>query len=131
MKFTYQLKGYKELAATLRAVAVAVQQDTRIAQAAMIPAEAIAADARGLAPYKTGNLRNHIDVRQTRRGALVGVTGVPYAPFVEYGTSRMPAQPFLRPAVAAVEPTALDMMAPGVDEVIQSTTDANAAHYKK
>lgn len=55
-------------------------------------------EARRLAPVDTGRLRSSITVKRTPDGAVVG-SNVEYAPYVEYGTSRMAAQPYLRPAV--------------------------------
>lgn len=59
--------------------------------------------ARSLCPVDTGRLRSSIVVRKGRdgRGFFVEVgTNVKYAPFVEFGTSKQRAQPFLLPAVA-------------------------------
>lgn len=60
--------------------------------------------AKHLAPVDTGRLRASIGWRLEvdTRGlvALVG-TDVHYAPYQEFGTSRMPAHPFLRPALLA------------------------------
>lgn len=60
--------------------------------------------AKRLCPVDTGRLRASIthSLESDSRG-LVGVVGtdVHYAPYVEFGTSRMAAQPFLRPALAA------------------------------
>lgn len=53
---------------------------------------------------RTGRLRGSITHRIGSDGqGLYGDVGssVFYAPFVEYGTSRMPAYPFLRPALSA------------------------------
>lgn len=61
-------------------------------------------DAKRMCPVDTGRLRSSIGRALDRdaRG-LVGVVGtdVDYAAFVELGTSRAGAQPFLRPALAA------------------------------
>lgn len=58
--------------------------------------------AKRRCPVDTGRLRASIanEIGQDDRG-LVGRVGtnVEYAPHVEYGTSRMNAQPFLRPAL--------------------------------
>lgn len=48
-------------------------------------------------PVDTGNLRNSITHARDDDAAYIG-TNVEYAPYVELGTSRMKAQPFLRPA---------------------------------
>lgn len=49
-------------------------------------------------PVKTGTLRRSITRRVGKRKARVG-SNVEYAPFVEMGTRKMPAQPYLRPAL--------------------------------
>lgn len=52
-------------------------------------------------PVDTGRLRNSIthQVRAGEQAVYIG-TNVEYAPFVELGTSRMRARPFLKPAAA-------------------------------
>lgn len=60
--------------------------------------------AKRLAPVDTGRLRSSITWRLERDSAgLMAVVGtnVHYAPYQEFGTSRMPAHPFLRPALMA------------------------------
>jgi HK97 gp10 family phage protein len=55
--------------------------------------------AKDIVPVDTSNLRNSITTRvdsSLLRGYVS--TNVEYAPYVEYGTSRMKAQPFLFPA---------------------------------
>ena len=59
----------------------------------------VEADATLRAPVDTGNLRSSITHRVVSdEEARVG-TNVDYAPWVEGGTSKMAAQPFLRPAL--------------------------------
>lgn len=54
--------------------------------------------AKRLCPVDTGRLRNSIT--HTVRGNTVYIgTNVDYAPYVEMGTSRTRAQPFIRPAI--------------------------------
>lgn len=63
----------------------------------------VQARARSLCPVDTGRLRSSIVMRKGRDGMGFYVeigTNVSYAPFVEFGTSRQRAQPFLLPAVA-------------------------------
>jgi HK97 gp10 family phage protein len=64
----------------------------------------VQAMASRLCPVDTGRLRASIsyDVGKDREG-IVGIVGsnVPYSIYVELGTRRAAAQPFLRPALAA------------------------------
>lgn len=55
--------------------------------------------AKRLCPVDTGRLRNSIShaVDEEEQAAYIG-TNVEYAPFVEFGTSRQKAQPYLKPA---------------------------------
>lgn len=72
-------------------------------RALLTTAIAIQNTARGLSPVKTGRLRSsivHVAGRDAR-GYYVDVgTNVNYAPHVEFGTVRMTARPYLRPALA-------------------------------
>ena len=61
-------------------------------------------DAKRNAPVDTGRLRSSITNRLDIDGnQIVGVVGtnVEYASFLEHGTSKMPAHPFLFPALEA------------------------------
>lgn len=64
--------------------------------------EAVGLQAEGYAkhycPVDTGRLRNSITHTYDNEYAYIG-TNVEYAPYVEYGTSKTKAQPFLKPAV--------------------------------
>lgn len=53
--------------------------------------------AKRLCPVDTGNLRNSITHTQSGNDEYIG-TNVEYGPYVEMGTSRTKAQPFLKPA---------------------------------
>ena len=57
--------------------------------------------AAGRCPVDTGNLRGSIthEVDAGENAVYIG-TNVEYAPYVELGTSRQRAQPFLRPAAS-------------------------------
>lgn len=57
----------------------------------------IQSTARRRCPVKTGRLRNSVAIGGTRWEITIG-TNVEYAPFVEFGTRRMRARPFLFPA---------------------------------
>lgn len=53
--------------------------------------------AKELCPVDTGRLRNSITHVTEDEAVYIG-TNVEYAPYIELGTSRMKARPFLRPA---------------------------------
>ena len=55
--------------------------------------------AKRLCPVDTGRLRNSITHTTEENTAYVG-TNVEYAPYVEMGTTRTRAQPFIKPALA-------------------------------
>ena len=63
--------------------------------------EAIRSQAQQLTPVDTGNLRRSFSTRVRRLEGEVS-NSASYAPYVEYGTVRMSAQPFLRPAFDSV-----------------------------
>ena len=72
-------------------------------QAVIRGLEAIGLTAEGYAklacPVDTGRLRNSIShAVDEADGAVYIGTNVEYAPYVEYGTSKMKAQPYLKPA---------------------------------
>ncbi len=54
--------------------------------------------AKQMCPVDTGTLKRSITRRIERRRALVG-SNIEYAPYVEMGTSKMSARPYLRPAL--------------------------------
>lgn len=55
--------------------------------------------AKRLSPVDTGRLRNSITHTVNEDTAYIG-TNVEYAPYVELGTSRTRAQPYIKPSVA-------------------------------
>ena len=85
---------------------------SRLAGAAVMKAAFdIESTAKALVPVDTGNLKSSIQT--TQEGpltALVGPRDVDYAVYVEYGTSRMAAQPYMRPAAERVQPAFLAAM---------------------
>ena len=78
----------------------------------------IASGAKNRAPVDTGALRNSITTQtQGNRDYARGEVGptVNYGGYVERGTSRMSAQPYLRPATDAV--------LPGYEQALGQITD--------
>ncbi len=75
----------------------------------------IAERARELVPLRTGHLLASIradlgDVEDSEEAfdPVQVIADTPYASFVEFGTSRMEAEPFLGPAVEEIEPEVLE-----------------------
>lgn len=63
----------------------------------------IEAGAKAKAPVDTGNLMNSITAEVDGLTGTVS-TNVEYAPYQEYGTSKMPAHPYMTPAAEAAWP---------------------------
>jgi len=72
-------------------------------------------EAKHLAPVDLGNLRNSIDHESDNESATIG-TNVEYAPFQEFGTSKMKSQPFLTPAFESNRSRIVQILASGVKE---------------
>jgi HK97 gp10 family phage protein len=64
----------------------------------------VEARAKAIAPVDTGALRNSIFTEIGKTGAVVARVGpsVEYGPYVELGTYKMGARPFLAPALQTV-----------------------------
>ena len=71
----------------------------------------IEGQAKDRAPVDTGALKNSISTEFENNG-LIGIIAphVEYATFVEFGTKRMSAQPFMTPAAEAVAPAFISAM---------------------
>ena len=65
----------------------------------MSVAQEIAKEAASLAPVDTGRLRDSIRITPTGFDSVTIGSDLGYANFVEQGTSRMKAEPYLAPAL--------------------------------
>lgn len=101
---TYRVAGIAELRRELDRLSVQVQAG--IKAASTDSAVEIRDNARSNAPIDTGDLRDAIKVRSIPIGSEVGIfdPDVDYGDYLEFGTSRMPAQPFMTPAVVSERP---------------------------
>jgi HK97 gp10 family phage protein len=94
----------------------------------MHAAKIVEQEIRSRAPVATGGLVRSLDAKSERRkgnaSAIVeiersGPDGVEhYAYFQEYGTSKMPANPFFRPGVEAAKDKVPDAMTHDISQVI-------------
>ena len=82
---------------------IITQVNTALQKAMMQAVLMVEADAKKLVPVDTGRLRADIthEVREIVNGVIQGKVGVSvkYGKFIALGTSKMPAQPYLRPAL--------------------------------
>lgn len=94
--------GFVVVMNRIPALIAAVEANSRSAPKRV--ADRIAASAKARAPVATGHLRAsiHADSISAGKEAQI-VVDAPYAGFVEFGTYKMSARPFLAPAIAEHE----------------------------
>jgi len=134
------LTGFKEFAKALRELGPRVGRKHLRASTAK-GAAVIRKEARALAPVDTGEMRKDIQIKRertsgdnvasysvyTRGGKRSRLAGKArnvdkdsfYWKFVEFGTVRMAAQPFMRPAFEAKKEEAVDALGAELDKRIQ------------
>lgn len=81
-----------------------------VSEAVRKGAEAVAENARNICPVDTGTLKNSIAVAYEGGRAEISAN-TDYAAYVEFGTSKMSAQPFLVPSLLGNESAVLDAIA--------------------
>lgn len=141
MSDTAKLEGFKELAEALRELGPRVARNT-LRRAVSAGAVVIRNDARSRAPVDTGEMKKDIQVKRERdnRGLMVAnysvfvrtgkksrLSGAKrdvnkdsfYWRFVEFGTAKMAAQPFMRPAFEAKKEEAVARIGEVLDQGIQ------------
>lgn len=115
--------GATEAVAAFRRLSGAVR-GRLLAQAATAGALPILTAAQTKAPVRTGNLRRSLHtevIEQTAATATVMVgTDVDYARYVEEGTSRQAAQPYLRPAFDTQRETAIRETGDAFRELVEA-----------
>lgn len=84
---------------------IAAGMTAKAAAAVAKAAHDIEAGAKAEAPIDTGALRNSIQANPEGALAWVIAVGIEYGIYQEFGTSKMPAHPFLIPAFTRVAPT--------------------------
>ena len=82
-------------------------------------AQVILDKSQELVPVRTGNLKNSGEVIEQSEGYAVQYT-TNYAAPVEFGTSKMAAQPYLRPAIDESQDKVLEAAGKNVEEQIGS-----------
>jgi len=92
----FKVEGIEKL---VKALSQIQGLDEPLAEAMELYLEKVVDDAKAFAPIRTGRLKRSIGFWRSEGGYHVG-SGVSYAPFVEFGTSRMAPRPFLAPALS-------------------------------
>lgn len=97
------VKGLQKLISTLNQIPKELEGE--VEGVLEVVAQTIESDAKQKAPIDTGKLRQSIKAQKVNSKTYeirANATGLaPYAPFVEFGTRFMRAQPFLFPAFFA------------------------------
>lgn len=102
--FTVTVEGGEALSVRVRAIGAALSGPV-LEAAAQVGAEVLLGESRRIVPVDTGNLRASLTQETTestpsRATVAVGYgKQAPYGRYVELGTYRMRAQPFLRPPI--------------------------------
>ena len=78
---------------------IIVELETIESESAYNVAEFIEREAKTLAPFRTGHLKDSIEISKGLLRSWVVKAGAHYAGYVEYGTQYMAPQPLFTPAV--------------------------------
>ena len=74
------------------------------------------------APFRTGRLIQSLRVARPSKFRVTMEAGVPYAIYVEFGTSRMRAQPFLRPGIESAMQYIRDVLQRRIADALKRAT---------
>jgi HK97 gp10 family phage protein len=109
IQISFRGKGFKDLA---NALGVIVPRKNReaVKETLDFMLDEVNSLARLYCPVRTGHLRSTIQVLRFDDFQGMIEAYADYAGFVEYGTSRMRAQPYLRPAWMQIWPLVLNIL---------------------
>ncbi|MGI4849322.1 MAG: HK97-gp10 family putative phage morphogenesis protein [Janthinobacterium lividum] len=120
--------GLAELSANIAALNARLQN--ALPEIVMAAADIVEAEIRQRAPVDTGDLVKSLDAKADRRKDSASATvqiersgpdGTEhYAVFQEFGTSRMPAQPFFRPGVEAARGKVEAHLAESIKKLVEA-----------
>lgn len=122
--FDIQITGLKELDRALQELAWPAARRA-LRKGMRQGANVVRDEARAKAPIDSGNLKRRIRTRERSEeaGNMRFDIEVPrsafYGRFLEYGTSKMAAKPFLRPAAEAKTEEAVTVMRDALSEAIE------------
>ncbi len=121
------ISGLDQLNAAIRALQQNMSQ--QLPSIVKHSAEALESEIRARMPVKSGQMENALEIvessSKTKAAATVQVADSGpdrdehYAIFVEYGTSKMAAEPFFRPGVEAGKSGAASRVVDGISNVVK------------
>ena len=91
--------------------------EAAVSEAVAAGAEVVADNARSVCPVDTGALQASIAVEQSGTSAEISAN-TDYAAYVEFGTSKMAAQPYLVPSLLGNENAIIAAIAAGLGGAI-------------
>jgi HK97 gp10 family phage protein len=110
------VKGVEQFEAKMRSLDSAIQKHVHLKLVSL--GADVAAEARRLAPMRTGRLRSSIFSRVREWMLVIGATA-PYALFVEFGTRYMQARRFLWRAIQRYLPQLGSIMGEAISQAIE------------
>lgn len=78
--------------------------------------------AKSLVPVSSGKLKDSIKSKVESDGTNTNVklsSNASHASYIEYGTSKMPARPFLRPAMEQIENEIEEVLKSNIEKVVK------------
>jgi len=135
MKFDFTINGEAELTAALKSLEPKIAK--RLMTKAMRPAaQIIRHEIQARSPIKSGQLKRSFKIRAMPRSRKrFGIEirseekdfkGTFITAFQEYGTSKMPARPFMQPAFEATKDQAHAKLVEGLKQLVDEAVNESA-----
>lgn len=107
----------REDTVTPRLIGFSDRMRSKIADRFIVLGDEVVNISRGIVPVRSGFLRDSIfsDVVESDLSLTLAATA-PYASYVEFGTQRMAAEPYLRPALDASQDRIVNAILMGVTD---------------
>lgn len=112
MSLSLELRGFEEFRRFLKDFGPRIR--IAMEDASEEASKLIATRAKSIAPKRTGRLRDSI-----RASGFMIEARAPYSRFVEFGTRKMKAQPFLRPALEEEKGKVRNIFRAKIEDVIR------------
>lgn len=125
-----RIEGWEELERKLRQLGSTINEQELLENALMDGAEIMRDEIQATAPVRTGQLRDSIEISKRGRekySVRIGPSGKGfYGRYLEYGTSRLAARPFMRPAFDAVYGEAQRAIEAAIWREVEKAAESNA-----